>query len=705
MGITRGARALPLVVVSLAFPSLLACGGPRRLPETGAAPQPPGGTKDYAQPLTIKEDAKKPHQAVILGTDERNGSTIIPLSTAPVKGLVDAMWVRTGGGTVPSGGSTPVKLVTGPNTDGGVQVGVFEELAGGTGSQWRAGVWISAFVAATALNKDLTDFTFTATSGGYIDGASASGLMAGGFLATMTGADIDPTATMTGIINPDGTIGPVSGIPEKFKGSMEKGKKKLGYPIGSRWARSAATGKLVDLVELAREGGAEAVEVANIQGAYKLLTGKTLPEPVPVPEADMAVDRDTSAALDAKYKEWQDRLAGEWSTLIQLGQAGRLPLIITAMAGQAQRLAVQAEQLHKKGLAGAAYSRMLQAWVYAASATDAYDILSKVQAGDISAAVASMNQLDKLDQGTAEVFKKIGSFKPTTMGGHLLMMGAFQAALRGWGFKVFAADNVAKTRSFLASLSMVSRADLGSPAVAEEVAKIVAPTVLLIGKTVAETALAVQRMEFESEKTVNYMCSLPNLRRLSTSFESASAAGMNYFDTLLVQPIAAQAGVSVEFARHRLSMREPGYLVAFMMSRLAVASDGLPAELKKEWGESSLPWRIMSLAASEHSYFDAASLIAKYYSLDVKTDEITGRIVGVEHEKAFVHMLASAERAARASARAARIATGSIPVQAKLAYQLAGVVREGDMHDKLEALLGYWNASAYSQVAVMLARN
>ena len=82
--------------------------------------------------------------------------------------------------------------------------------------QWRAGVWVSAFVAATTLDKDLTDFTFSATSGGYIDGASASGLMAGGFLAAMTGAPIDPTATMTGIINPDGTIGPVGGIPEKF---------------------------------------------------------------------------------------------------------------------------------------------------------------------------------------------------------------------------------------------------------------------------------------------------------------------------------------------------------------------------------------------------------------------------------------------------------------------------------------------------------
>ena len=56
---------------------------------------------------------------------------------------------------------SPVKLATAPNTDGSVQVGIFEEFAGGTGAQWRAGVWVSAFVAATTLNKDLTDFTFS----------------------------------------------------------------------------------------------------------------------------------------------------------------------------------------------------------------------------------------------------------------------------------------------------------------------------------------------------------------------------------------------------------------------------------------------------------------------------------------------------------------------------------------------------------------
>lgn len=685
--------------LALALSTLsLSCGSsqtPSTKPTTGGSSQ-----KDY-KPLTIKDDAKSPNQAVILGTDDKNGSTVLKLPATGMKGVVDAMWVKLGPQV--SGGSSPVKLGTAPNSDHTVEVGVFEEMAGGTGSQWRAGVWVSAFVAANTLNKDLTDFQFSAASGGYIDGASASGLMAGGFLATMMGEKIDPAVTMTGIINPDGTIGPVGGIPEKFQGSMEKGKKRLGYPIGMRWAKSAATGQNVDLVELAKKGGAEAVEISNVHDAYHLLTGKALPEPLPVDAREMALDDETIGKMDAKYKEWQQRLANEWSALLQLDQAGRLPATLIAMAKLAQERAAEAEKFQKQGLVAVAYIKMLQAWVYAASATDTYDVLTKVQAGDFNGAVAAIGALDALDETTLEVFKKIGTIKPATLGGHLLMMGAYQAALRGWGFKVFVSQRVAETRQFLRMLASTDRAMLQSPEVADKIVQQVAPTVLYIGKTVADTVVAAQKLEFESEKSVNYMCSIPNVKRLSTSFASAGAAGVNYFETLLVEPLAKNGGVPMESARNRVAMIEPDYLTAYMLTKLD-RSEGVLGKLKSDWGENSVQWNLMLLAGNELAYFKSAELVAKYYSLNVKGDA-NGKFTGVEHEKAFINMLLSAERAARASARAARIATGAIPVQAKLAYQIASVQREGDVNDKLEALAGFWNSSAFSQTAVMLARN
>ncbi|MDB4954152.1 MAG: peptidase lon domain protein [Myxococcales bacterium] len=690
MAILRRAAAGAVVAVS--------CGGPQHAqPPADPAPE----VKIYA-PMGMKADSKAPHQAVILGTDDHNGSTVVRLPVIASNALVDAMFVKLGGTAPASGGMTPVKLATGPNAEGSVQVGIYEEFAGGTGAQWRAGVWVSALVAATALNKDLTDFTFSASSGGYIDGASASGLMAGGFLAAMTGAAIDPKVTMTGTINPDGTFGPVGGIPEKFLGSIEKGKTKLGYPIGMRYAKSEVSGKPVDLVELAKAHGAEAIEIADIHEAYKLLTGKRLPEAVPVSEADMALDAQTIKALDDKYQEWQQRLATDWGAVVELESAGKLPKTLSLVRRYAQDNVDAAEKLHKRGMIAAAYSKMLAAWAYTSGTATTFQMLTKVRAGNITGAIAQLDALDAVDE-TAAVFKKIGALRPTTLGGHLVMLSAFQAALRGWGFHVFAHAAIVRSKAYLESLTGKDAGELGSAAIAEELVNTIAPTVLYVDRTVASTVLATQELDFELENSVTYVCSIPNVLKMSASFQSASIAGLNYFDTLLVEPFAQASHVTTDEAREQIALIEPDYLVAFMTSKLGDA-EGLPQELKTAWGEHSLAWGLMSLAGNELAYFNSAQLVAKYYSLVIHTDA-AGKISSIDHDKAFTNMLASAERSARASARAARIATGAIPVQAKLAYQLASVEREGELTDKIDALSEFWAASAFSQTAVMLARN
>jgi len=90
MGKLRGAQTL-LILLAATF----ACGGPSK-PSQPAKPPPGPAGKAFA-PLSIKADAKAPNQAVILGTDEKNGSTIVPIVGAAAKGLVDAMYVKLGG--------------------------------------------------------------------------------------------------------------------------------------------------------------------------------------------------------------------------------------------------------------------------------------------------------------------------------------------------------------------------------------------------------------------------------------------------------------------------------------------------------------------------------------------------------------------------------------------------------------------------------
>ena len=437
--------------------AVAACGSPQHSGETGTS-----YIKTYS-PLGHKADAKSRKQAVILGTDANDGSTVLHLPAAPPKAEVDAMFVKPAGTDPASGGMTPVKLSASPTTDGTVEVGVYEEFANGTGTQWRAGVWMSALVAASTLGKDLTDYAFAASSGGFIDGPSASGLMAGGFLAAMTGVPIDPTATMTGTINPDGTIGPVGGIPEKFLGAIGKGKRKLGYPIGMRWAKSEATGKSVDLVQLAKDHGAQAIEISDVHQAYTLLTGKQLPDTVPVSEADMALDPDTTKRLEASYQAWQRLIAGQWATIVELHQSGRLPTGLVSTVQCAEDRYKEAQQLHTDGKVGAAFLRMISAWSCAASAVDTYDVLTKIRGGDTTGAIAQIDAYGQLLKSSEAVFATIGEQKPSTLGGHLQMLASFETALRGAGYEGLADQALITAHTTLTQLATKTIAQLGAP--------------------------------------------------------------------------------------------------------------------------------------------------------------------------------------------------------------------------------------------------
>ena len=73
---------------------------------------------------------------------------------------------------------------------------------------------IATLLTGVPLNNREIDFTVTGT----IDGTSAGALMTVAVIALMRGDQLAPDVTMTGAINPDGGIGPVSDVPAKLAG-------------------------------------------------------------------------------------------------------------------------------------------------------------------------------------------------------------------------------------------------------------------------------------------------------------------------------------------------------------------------------------------------------------------------------------------------------------------------------------------------------
>lgn len=665
-------------------------------------------TQKTVKPFEIKADAKPRYQALILGTDQKGGSTVIPLVGTPRTVQVDAMWVFKGGpGWDTSGGISKIWLTTTPQEDSHVRVGMYQRYAGGMGPQWRAAVWMAAFVTANTLGKDLTDFRFTAENAGFIDGASAGALMTAGFLASLTGAKVDPTVTITGTVNPDGTVGPVAGIPHKFAGAIAAGKKRLGYPVGLRYDDDLDEKKKVDVVALVEAKGATAREISDVYDAYNFLTGDELPVPVPVPVAEMKVEPEVEKKLAAYYGGWREFLQGEWARIISLHNEGRLPDGLRALAVRAEQEATAGEKLLQEGLPANAYQHMTNAVVFAATATGVWDVLDRVKAGDIDAAKAKLLEFQSLAGETELALRKVGELKPRTISDTLLMVSAFKAAISGWGFHQFGSEQMAAAMQSLDALAATPAETLASDkAIADKVVRAAIPPVIAIARGIANTKMALETLDIEKVESRFYKCSMLNAHRFSASYESAAAANLSYYESLIVKDAANSLGIPDDRAKIVLMQQNPDYLIAFMAFQLSRMRVGLPAELRKEWGEKSRAWTFGKLAGAVLSYFKTSLLISKGFSLRVERDIFTGEPIKVAHQKAFINMIASAERKAREHARSAKLATGTIPLQARLSYQNARVLHEGgNLGDKIRALEFYWLSSVYSQTAVMLARN
>jgi len=160
----------------------------------------------------------------------------------------------------------------------------------------RVAVMIAGTYAGIPLNA-YDYFIKVKSRSEVVGGPSGSGITATAFLALLTNAKILPNVSMTGMIEPDGTIGPVGGIPEKLRAMAKEGIKVFLIPKGQsvvkelrKYVENKTVGNTViitekivpvkiNVTELGRKLGVKVIEVGNIVEAYKYLTGKKLKLP------------------------------------------------------------------------------------------------------------------------------------------------------------------------------------------------------------------------------------------------------------------------------------------------------------------------------------------------------------------------------------------------------------------------------------------
>lgn len=576
----------------------------------------------------------------------------------------------------PTGHCRSMPITVGGLPAGQVRVGVFESQLDGTGHLWRATAWQAALTASQLLDFDPRAMQIAVSVEGSVDGPSAGALFTIGILAGVRGDKIDEKVTMTGTINPDGTIGPVGGIVYKLEGAANAGKKTVLIPSSSRLEYDSHTEKFVDLIERGKELGLAVHQVNDIWDAYRRFTGKELPrhKSAPLPEISAEINEDlrkrTAAWIQLQdkaqktYESWDEKSKSEYTD---------------GLMEDSKELVKRSLALTLEGQAAPAYQDAIMACVNAWSAHEVGRCIFAINQnnGDLDAARNIVNDQAWLNRDMDKTVAAMRYFRPTTLDQMAEYMSGCEAFFEGLCYKNLSDKMV--------TINLEDQ-DLTSDFVVTSAEHLVICWIdMMIARDCLEMAELYQGLPLAGDAEV---------LELAKFYEHCAVAGLTVVDELEVKKVGEKYGLNQEGARVELMLRDPFYAA----TRLS-ANDVLP-KLQDYFGNGP-QYAYARLAATSSLHSSTAMLIAKYYSLGVETDEFYN-IIGVRNETVLTDWLDdSRDQAARAigSLTAANINPSTCAQIYAMSRTYEG---RGDLA-RLDALQGYFSTTVTSQILRRLA--
>ncbi|MEM2498826.1 MAG: S16 family serine protease [Sulfolobales archaeon] len=257
----------------------------------------------------------------------------------------------------------------------------------------QASTRIAAIVASRVAGVKFSSCDFLASiraDSPIVGGPSASAATAAAFSAALLGLVLRSDVVLTGMIFPDGTIGPVGGLRAKLEAAARLGAKFFLVPYGQTeytetvvvpqtigpitiYATKTVT---IDLVDYGRKLGVEVIPVATIHDALYIFTNGAYNPP-------KSIDRSltsayTTLAVEHQVKSWsrvllnrvnESKVIGDSikeNVLSSLSRSLRayVESLVNDLESKASLLISQAEDLYRQGYLYSAASMYFQALTY-----------------------------------------------------------------------------------------------------------------------------------------------------------------------------------------------------------------------------------------------------------------------------------------------------------------------------------------------------
>jgi hypothetical protein len=603
------------------------------------------------------------------------------------------------------GSTHPVVVRVSPNPSGETSVGVLEQFSSGTGDQWRASAWIAAFCASRFTDSLISDHEFLLRTTGHIDGPSAGMMITAVMIAMIKGDSTVAHAAMTGTINPDGSIGPVGGIPAKLEAAAKAGIKKFGYPTGQRLSQDHKASKendspvFVDLKERAKELDMEAVEIRDIFDAYRLMTTKTLFRSSPIAEEDLEISvslaqrvRGSSQSLRSSAKQRLDTLKRKFEGYSdKQTKDSQLEELVPLYA-----LIEISEAYEREGAITLGYHWAGVSDQRSRVAELSYELGGHRQNGDLATFEKVGNDQFEAAYERLEALRtslKSNVDRPT-VGGKVDAIHSFcnywqgrailDAGLRTYRFAVQVKKNLIDLEKQYAGKKTVTSEQ-------KDAAKALANDYVALHTQMSEQFAMAQSLGDAAANWASFAqeggksaSGKPELyKKLGNAYSVAAGAGLQWFRSIVVKSQAEARATTEEVINVRLILNEPEYSPVLSAANFA---EGSSSESEKK--EKLLP--LDQLASGMYAFHGLAGLINKHYNFRGEFSDPDPQSLRLSKRKALGSTLDLARKRVLEECSKVQSEVGFIPDSIKINYDLANILRDGSDSSKLSALKAYW---------------
>ncbi|MGC8753065.1 MAG: S16 family serine protease [Fervidicoccaceae archaeon] len=236
----------------------------------------------------------------------------------------------------------------------------------------------AVLVAANYLGIDYRkyDYFFSMKSPSLIiGGPSASAVMTVGVVAAILNATVRNDVAMTGMINPDGTIGPVGGIPDKLQAAAQAGYKIFLVPVGQLVVTEQqlisqttpfgtvyrTVTKTVNLTQLGDSLGVKVKQVTTLGEALSyFLENVSLPSPTLVKVSYTPEQIDLFTQWKTSLEEIYNQSINELNSLMKLYGSSVDKDVVNAYLNQSSVSYTKSIELWQKGMYYSSLSSLYQ---------------------------------------------------------------------------------------------------------------------------------------------------------------------------------------------------------------------------------------------------------------------------------------------------------------------------------------------------------